>query len=114
MRFCQPHWQRLKAAIEEKGMMHLAHGSGQKLAASIERQLTGTDSAADFDPLANATWAVYSQFLKNVGLAGMDGDVCPLCDVDEKGPSTSQNWIDGSTDDQLATARHLGLMPPPN
>ena len=37
MRFCQPHWERLKQAIEDKGMMHLVKGSGEKCArASID------------------------------------------------------------------------------
>ena len=110
MRMCMPHWERLKAAVEEKGLMHLVKGNSEKLLSSVERQLKGTDTTADFDPLTNATFAIYAQCLRNVGLMAMQPDFCPLCDVDEKGPSNSQNWIDGSTNDQLEIARNLGLM----
>ena len=111
MKLCMPHWKRLMAAVEEKGMMHLVHASGEELAASMIKQMDGTSTKADFDPLANATWAIYGQFLENVGLGGLMDDICPLCDVDAKGPATSQNWIEGSTQEQLDIAVSLGLMP---
>jgi hypothetical protein len=111
MKFCMPHWDRLQKAIEEKGMKHLIHASAEAAHESVIRQLEGHEDKTDFDPLLNATWAIYGQFIQNVGLAAMVGDICPLCDVDARGPSSSQNWIDGSTADQLKHARHLGLIP---
>lgn len=101
----------MKQAVDDKGMKHLVHSSAEAAHASMVRQVEGDTTTGDFDPLLTATWAIYGQFLKNVGLAGMVGDICPLCDVDARGPSTAQNWIDGSTDDQLQHARQLGLMP---
>jgi hypothetical protein len=53
----------------------------------------------------------YGQFLHNVGLAGMVGEVCPLCDVEASKPGRAQNWIDGNTNDQLECAQQLVLMP---
>jgi hypothetical protein len=111
MKFCMPHWEALKKAVEDKGMMHLTHTSGEEAHAAMVRQLEGDDTKHDFDPLLNATWAIYGKFVNNVGLQGLVGDICPLCDVDARGPSTAQNWINGSTDDQLEHARTLGLMP---
>ncbi len=111
MKFCMPHWEALKKAVDDKGMTHLIHASGEAAIEACVRQVEGTDTAKDFDPLLNATWAIYGQFLHNVGLAGMVGEICPLCDVEKSKPGRAQNWIDGSTNDQLEHARQLGLMP---
>ena len=110
MRMCESHWAALRQAIEDRGLAHLVEQSAEAAAAVLKRQLEGDMRVSDFDPLMAAWWSISETFLKGAGLAGL-GDCCPLCEVDKQQRGLAADWIDGSTDDQLATARDLGLVP---
>lgn len=119
MKFCMPHWDRLKQAIEDRGLTKLVHSSGEAVVDSMVREVEGNATPGDFDPLANATWAIYGAYIRDVGLAAMmvseDGkEVCPLCGVKSARDDMDDNWINGSADQQLDHARSLGLMPQPS
>lgn len=77
---------------------------------SMVRQINGEDDPKrDFDPLMNANWAIMSAALKDVGLAALGPDFCPLCSVEAQSAELCEEWINGASDDQLAIARELGL-----
>lgn len=107
MKICQQHWDKLRRAIEDRGMTHLVSSSSSQAVVSLANQLKGTDTAADFDPLMNATGAIYATYVADAGLDSMMGDKCPLCEVG----GLAGNWINGACDDQLSRARKLGLVP---
>lgn len=112
MQMCKDHWNKLREAISSRGMDHLVAKSGKSAMGSLVAQLEGTATKANFDPLMNANWAIVSAYLRDVGLAGMVGDKCPLCEVEGGKDGLADNWIDGACNDQLASARKIGLMPP--
>jgi hypothetical protein len=56
MKMCQPHWERLKAAVESRGLGHLIAANGRDAAARAAAELKGTDEVDDYDPLMAATW----------------------------------------------------------
>lgn len=111
MQMCQAHWDALRKAIDDRGLTPLVAKSGEAAMESIKREIEGESDKSDFDPLMGAHWAISGQYLKDVGLAGMSGDKCPLCEVEKSGAGRAQNWIDGASEDQLACARHFGLVP---
>lgn len=116
MKMCPGHWAAMKAAIEALGLAALVKTGGSNFDAAVA-ELTGEDDGAEreaerFDPLSAATWSIYAQCLKDLGLSAMaDDDFCPLCSVEASKPGRAKNWIDGSCDEQLERARHLGLAP---
>ena len=112
MRMCMDHWNALRKAIDDRGLYGLVAKSGEAAIASIVRHVEKTaDQKADFDPLMNANFAIYAAFLEDAGPAGLCFDGCPLCEV-AKSPKEKldEEWINGVSDDQLATARALGLV----
>lgn len=119
MKFCMDHWGRLKKAISERGLDHLIAEDGKSAADAVARQIKGEDDKSDFDPLMSATFAIYSAYIRDVGLSAMMADkdgseVCPLCGVANNPRSRKgldQNWIDGAAADSLEYARHIGLIP---
>ena len=84
MKFCQDHWDRLRAKIEERGLDDLIAPSGVIAAAQIADQINrgkaGDDepTVANFDPLMGAHWAITSNALNMLGGSVMylmtDGD----------------------------------------
>jgi len=116
MRFCMEHWDRLKKAIEDRGLNHLIAKDGEAAMDSTVRQLKGQDDASDLDPLMSATMGIYSAFVRDIGLAAMGVDengneLCPLCGVKRQRDDLDENWIQGAATDSLDQARYLKLMP---
>jgi hypothetical protein len=73
MSFCQDHWDRLRAAIEERGLSGLIATSPEaavaQQSAAIER---GKMDATTFDPLMDAHWAIFNNAMNTVARAGGD------------------------------------------
>ncbi len=67
MRFCQPHWDALRAKIDERGLSHLVAGSGEIAAEQIADQLDRDEiTAANFDPLMSAHFAILNNVLDQI------------------------------------------------
>lgn len=112
MKICQEHWEKLRAAVKNKGLEHLVHKTGESAFESVVENLQGSgDEKKNFDPLMGANFAIWGQYVNDVGLAAFSNpDICPLCEVEKSKPGLAENWIDGSTEDQLNQARKLGLV----
>ncbi len=111
MRICTDHWAKLRKAIDDRGLSHLVAKTGEEAHAAIIEQLQGAENKAAFDPLMNANFAIWSAFLEDAGLAGLAFEGCPLCEVAKSDhPHLDDEWIRGSTNDQLEHARSLGLI----
>lgn len=123
MKFCNTHWEKLRAAIEERGLTPLVSDGGASVAEKMA-DAGGTGLRLDnFDPLMGAHNKIVEHALGAVGLAlfqpNDDGSPrCPICYLtalhqaqcrDPKCGQDFEAWInfaaDGSkrfVDEQLA------------
>lgn len=122
MKICQPHWNKLRAAIKDRGIDHLGAKSGKEAVEDALTELRGGEQ--DFDPAMACNNMIWSQGLKMGGLYLMgtkdDGsEYCPICEaLDKMSPppgSTREDcerwWIDGPADAALEECRRRGLVP---
>lgn len=93
MKFCQGHWDRLRKAIDDRGLGHLVAPDGkaaaQQMADQLERADRGEEpfTPVNYDPLMAAHWAIVnavSALAPGIALHLMmpdeDGsEKCPLC-----------------------------------
>jgi len=122
MHFCTDHWDRLRKAIEERGLASLVPDSGEKAASNMARELEGERSIDTFDPLMNAHWAIVNNLMAIASnpIAVMQHDGCPLClanetheaqctDPDCEGPRDTMfdSWIDKAADEQVEVWKEL-------
>ena len=110
MKFCQAHWDELKAAVERKGMGDLIAPSGAAAVYRMKQELEGTATDSAFDPLLAAHWAIARNAIEMGGLYIM-GDYCPLCEVKEHlGETEAKAWIEYSTDAMREYCLEQGLI----
>lgn len=119
MKFCDEHWARLKAAIEERGLGGLVSKTGEEAA----RRFMSEDAKA-FDPLMYSHNAIVSNAVGVVGLvlmvANEDGsDKCPICFLKEtpcgepgcvECVAKFEGWIQRAANDAADEAKALGLL----
>lgn len=121
MRFCQPHWDALRAAIETRGLSALVPDSGEQAMSNIARELGSGEQTLDtFDPLMNAHWAIVDRLGVIFGaLNVIMQDGCPICagnaahDAACDQPETCRPnyydaWIDRAADEQVKVWQFLG------
>jgi hypothetical protein len=121
MRICQPHWDKLRTAIKNRGLSHLGAKSGEEAITDAVTELKG--GTPDYDPLMSCHWMITSQALKMGGLylmgAKPDGtEYCPICEAvahmnPPEGMTKEQqelSWINGPADAALEECRRLGIV----
>lgn len=107
MKWCMPHWEQLRAAIEARGLSKLGAQDAEEAHADAVAQLEGGEPR--FDPLMGSFWRINSKMIEGVGLRMMGN--CPLCILVEDGqPHLVDDWINGVTDDARAYAVKKGLV----
>jgi hypothetical protein len=124
MKICQSHWDKLRAAIDERGLSSFVAKDGVKAAQQMANQLNGSDDKEDYDPLMSAYWAIMGNSIKAFGIGAMQEDFgCPLCALDTHAAEckdegcpkyTGADWIGLAADGQLSIAKDLGLIGEPN
>jgi len=122
VKYCQPHWDRLRAAIEARGMGHLIAKSGEQAMMRVEEELIGQETKHTFDPLMASHNMVLERALGCLGLGILapneDGtDKCPVCELlvlpDAKGrdrEGLERHYSDELADFQLEYCRKEGLV----
>ena len=117
MKFCDTHWDALKQALKDRGLWHLV-GDGESLKSRVTEEIEGTHTTASYDPLWDATNMIYANALQRGGLYLLQGDYCPLCEVDKHSPATgtggsetAEDWITGCTDAILGYCLDNDLRP---
>lgn len=121
MKICQQHWDKLRAKINEAGLGKFGANSGEQVVEIIKQHIHGDGSS--FDPLLNANFAIWGNFLSLVGIRALSpDDTCPLCYLDEfkkngcgdptctKYHEDGDDWIEFSVRDQIEEARQRGLL----
>lgn len=110
MKFCNPHWEELREAIKSKGMWDLVSRNGEE---AVKRLSDEDKKPESFDPLMSAHNMILGNALKAGGLYLLQGDYCPLCELDknnDKMGEHSKDWIEGATNGCLEHCRELGLV----
>lgn len=117
MKFCQPHWDALRTAIESRGLGHLIAANGRDAAARLVAELKGNAEVDDFDPLMSA----HNMIVSHAAIGGpyiMFGDYCPVCEFCKhvepppEGHRYATNeayMIDGPADAALEYCRSKGI-----
>lgn len=73
MRFCQPHWDTMRAAVDERGMAALVPEGGARAAEEVlARLLEGEESLDVFDPLMWMHMAIWSRAMSVLAGVGSD------------------------------------------
>lgn len=124
MQICKVHWEQLKHAIEERGLLDLVAPNGQAAVSRMQQELDGTATDSNYDPLMAANNMISAQALKLGGLYLL-GDYCPLCEAvahtqmpddlpeEVKKQGIAAYWINGCTDSILDYCRERGLVSGP-
>ncbi len=122
MKYCQPHWDRLRSAIEQRGMGHLTARSGEEAMMRFEEEVIGQATKHTFDPLMACHNRVVERATQRFGLAlfapNEDGsEKCPVCLLltlpDDKGRDRAGlevHYSDELADSVLEYCRSEGLV----
>jgi hypothetical protein len=70
MKFCQDHWDRLRAAIADRGLDGLVARGGAAAAANVVSEIKEGSNPENFDPLMGAHWAIASNAMEFIKRAG--------------------------------------------
>lgn len=106
MKFCIPHWEKLKTAIKERGLIRLVAKDNADAMARAKRQTEGTATPDDFDPLHNATLSIYSNAVKAAPYL-LTGAYCPICEKEKH--NVPGDWIALAADGAQQLAKRAGL-----
>src|SRR5512138_3437959 len=99
VKFCQSHWDKLRAAIDARGLSRFIAKDGtealRRTTIELEQQKSVRES---WDPLMSAHWAIVNNAMSSTpaGLALMapneDGsDRCPLCYINGERHKAAQS-----------------------
>jgi hypothetical protein len=123
MKMCQSHWDKIIAAIKERGLWHLVAQSGEEAVTNLQKEAAG--EACNYDPLMAVNNMIFARAIEQGGLYLMAADYCPICEVmkyhaggvDADGKTWTAemietHWVDGLADIALDVCRDLKLMPP--
>lgn len=118
MKFCTKHWERLRQAIDERGLTSFVAHTEADVA---RKTAAGVSAATAFDPLLGAHNAIVANALHAVGMELLtlrpDGsEWCPICFLltcecgRPECPVEFEGWIDRAADDAVEAARALNLI----
>ena len=119
MKFCQDHWDKLRAAIEAEGVYELVAKDGKRAAQMFADAVEyDRESLANYDPLMWAHWAIIERIAQHEpNVLFVDG--CPLCWVADGHEATCvepgceitrqtfEDWIPGVAGAAAERARAL-------
>lgn len=128
MRFCQEHWDKLRQAIDDRGLSHLVARDGAAAAERIRAELDGTADKRTYDPLMAAHWMIMGWALEQAGASRFpllnrsevyhilaSEDFCPVCEgmrrvVNRTPEQTEHELMNGPSDEVLKYCRDAGLV----
>ena len=108
MNWCQPHWDKLRVAIEVRGLSKFIAKDGVQAANNLADDFNNDDPT--FDPLMGSWLRINNQMLESPLLNGRILE-CPFCILINDGrPELVDDWIDGVTDAAVMYAIEEGLI----
>jgi hypothetical protein len=109
MKFCDCHWEKLRTAIAQRGLMHLVARNGEEALKRLIKDVEGTAKELDYDPLMSCAWMIYGHALKIAGSFMLTGDWCPVCLAAERGADELW-WISWPADAALQYCKENQLL----
>lgn len=83
MKFCQTHWDKLRAAIDAEGIGDLVAPDEPTAVAQLVSQVEQEEvTLTNFDPLMSAHWAIIERISKHAPQVILQPG-CPLCWVQD-------------------------------
>lgn len=115
MKMCQPHWDALRKAIEDRGLYHLVAKDGKTAIDNLKAELEGRGDKSNYDPLMTANLMICDTALQMGGLYLLNGEHCPLCEAAKHlGANAPEVWINGCTDSILEYCQKHGIVGQPS
>lgn len=113
MNWCKPHWDKLREAIQIRGLDKFGAKNGEEAISEIAAQLDGESET--FDPLMGSWTRINAAMADSLNRMGRSEEIlllkCPLCTLIEDGqPQTVDNWVNGVTDQAKMYAIEKGLV----
>lgn len=138
MKFCQNHWDKLRAAIKARGLIEFVALDGKEAATQMIGELKGeAKTRKNFDPLMASHWAIANNAMDAAGRMGVNPlgmlmhdpehpeRECPICflnwicaehdrqctnpDCKQQKGMTFDHWIDCAADEMK---EKLSKLPP--
>ncbi len=106
MKFCMPHWDALRKAIDDRGLGSLISERGEEVSSKLTRELSDGPSIDTFDPLMSAHFMIMDNAMKTLSNIGSNPMIlmandpehpeweCPICCL---------NWISEEHDKTCTT-----------
>lgn len=119
MKFCQPHWDALRKAIDDRGLSGFVPDGGEEAAKQMVDQIESGETTVDnFDPLMGAYWAIVGQITAVFGAGALFHKGCPLSEANKAhnaactDPTCTKDayfdqWIECAADDMARIAEGL-------
>lgn len=108
MKICQNHWDRLRQAVEDRGIGHLGARDAQSAFGNMVTDLEGRSAENNCDPLMACNYMIWSKGLEVLGLELMsEKDRCPICEALK---AYEEWWISGPADAVLEECKEQGLI----
>lgn len=67
MKFCQRHWDLMRAAVEARGMTPLVAANGKSAAENLVSELQDGQTLDNFDPLMAMHWNIAGNAMEKLG-----------------------------------------------
>lgn len=71
MRFCQRHWDLMRAAVEARGMTPLVSQGGASAAEKMVDELKAGSTLDNFDPLMAMHWNIATNLMEKLGQSAL-------------------------------------------
>lgn len=86
MKFCQPHWDMLRAEVADLGLADWVAPDGATAIEQLADQTKRGDATpVNYDPLMAAHNSIFGRVLEGLGLMVMSADFgCPICFLQER------------------------------
>lgn len=122
MQICKEHMERLRKAVEDKGVGHLISDEFDVILNRIREEFLGNPPRDSYDPLTHAIYTLMSNALLYGGgyllMQQPDGSyLCPCCEVNHhipegiEGNSADEWFISNASEDGYRGAEKNGLVP---
>jgi hypothetical protein len=80
MKFCQPHWEKLREAVKARGMDQLVAKGGPEAIRRTVSEIEDGPTPANFDPLMRLHWMIAGRVMEQIPYI-ITGDYCPMCEA---------------------------------
>ena len=121
MKLCPPHWDELKAALDQRGLGRFTGRDIARVVTDAVERLPTASPRDSYDPLMSAMLGLYVEAIDVAGGQMLHDDaeseLCPVCYVvagcqcGRGAACLFLKWVEQAADAEMVRARKLGLLP---